>query len=214
MSESNTSSDNKKPRIEPLLPSEWDEEALDALGAFPASLNFVMSRWNEKSDDIRGMHVLGFFATHPALAKAFLTLNKHVATDTTLTTRERELLILRIGWLTKSEYEFGQHIILGRRAGITDEEIERIQIGPEATGWSTDDADLIRAADDLHNGSRLSDATFERLSKRYDHQQVMDLIFVVGVYALMATAINTYNIPAEPGAADLDPEVRDRMLAQ
>lgn len=205
---------DQKPRIEPLLPSEWDEEILDALGAFPSSLNFVLSRWNEKSDDIRGMHVLGFFATHPALAKAFLTLNKHVAADTTLTTRERELLILRIGWLTKSEYEFGQHIILGRRAGITDEEILRLQDGPDAAGWSDDDADLIRAADDLHFLSRLSDSTWEKLSKRYDHKQIMDLIFVVGVYALMATAINTYNIPAEPGAADLDPEVRARMLQQ
>lgn len=205
---------DQKPRVEPLLPSEWDEEILDALGAFPSSLNFVLSRWNEKSDDIRGMHVLGFFATHPALAKAFLTLNKHVAADTTLTTRERELLILRIGWLTKSEYEFGQHIILGRRAGLTDEDIRRIQDGPDAAGWSEDDADLIRAADDLHFLSRLSDATWEKLSKRYDHKQMMDLIFVVGVYALMATAINTYNIPAEPGAADLDPEVRARMLQQ
>lgn len=205
---------DQKPRIEPLSPSEWDEEILDALGAFPSSLNFVLSRWNEKSDDIRGMHVLGFFATHPALAKAFLTLNKHVAADTTLTTRERELLILRIGWLTKSEYEFGQHIILGRRAGITDEEILRLQDGPDAAGWSDDDADLIRAADDLHFLSRLSDSTWEKLSKRYDHKQIMDLIFVVGVYALMATAINTYNIPAEPGAADLDPEVRARMLQQ
>lgn len=207
-------SDTQKPRIEPILPSEWDEEILDALGAFPSSLNFVLSRWNEKSEDIRGMHVLGFFATHPALAKAFLTLNKHVAADTTLTTRERELLILRIGWLTKSEYEFGQHIILGRRAGITDDEILRLQEGPDAAGWSEDDADLIRAADDLHFHSRLSDSTWEKLSKRYDHKQIMDLIFVVGVYALMATAINTYNIPAEPGAADLDPEVRARMLQQ
>lgn len=207
-------SDTQKPRIEPILPSEWDEEILDALGAFPSSLNFVLSRWNEKSEDIRGMHVLGFFATHPALAKAFLTLNKHVAADTTLTTRERELLILRIGWLTKSEYEFGQHIILGRRAGITDDEILRLQAGPDTAGWSEDDADLIRAADDLHFRSRLSDSTWEKLSKRYDHKQIMDLIFVVGVYALMATAINTYNIPAEPGAADLDPEVRARMLQQ
>lgn len=207
-------SDTQKSRIEPILPSEWDEEILDALGAFPSSLNFVLSRWNEKSEDIRGMHVLGFFATHPALAKAFLTLNKHVAADTTLTTRERELLILRIGWLTKSEYEFGQHIILGRRAGITDDEILRLQEGPDAAGWSEDDADLIRAADDLHFRSRLSDSTWEKLSKRYDHKQIMDLIFVVGVYALMATAINTYNIPAEPGAADLDPEVRARMLQQ
>lgn len=207
-------SDTQKSRIEPILPSEWDEEILDALGAFPSSLNFVLSRWNEKSEDIRGMHVLGFFATHPALAKAFLTLNKHVAADTTLTTRERELLILRIGWLTKSEYEFGQHIILGRRAGITDDEILRLQEGPDAVGWSEDDADLIRAADDLHFRSRLSDSTWEKLSKRYDHKQIMDLIFVVGVYALMATAINTYNIPAEPGAADLDPEVRARMLQQ
>ncbi len=210
---SNTS-EKPTPRIEPILPSEWNEEILDALGAFPSSMNFVLDRWNENSEDIRGMHVLGFFATYPKLAKAFLTLNKHVAADSALSFRERELLILRIGWLTKSEYEFGQHLILGRRAGLTDAELERLQQSSDAEGWSEEDADFIRAVDELHFDSRLSDDTWERLSKRLSHEQILDLIFVVGVYGMMATAINTYNIPAEPGAADLDPVIRDRMLAQ
>ena len=87
------------PRVTPLLPPDWDDAALDALGAFPAGLSFVLSRWNDGGDDARGMYTLGFLAHYPALAKAFLTLNKHVAADSTLSARERELLILRISWL-------------------------------------------------------------------------------------------------------------------
>ena len=142
--------DNSNARMTPLLPPDWDDEILDALGAFPSGLKFVLSRWEDGGDDARGMYTLGSLAHHPALAKAFLTFNKHVAQNSTLTAREREILILRISWLRQSEYEFVQHIILGRRAGLTDEEIERIQAGPDAPLWSTEDAALVRVADDLH----------------------------------------------------------------
>lgn len=205
-------SDNNQPRLAPLLPSEWDDEILDALGAFPKSLDFVLSRWNENSDDLRGMHLLGLFAHYPALAKAFMTLNKHVAADTSLTARESELLILRISWLKKSEYEFGQHLILGRRAGLTDAELERVQQGPEAPGWSEEDAAIIRAVDELHYDARIQDDTWERLAKRYGHRQILDIIFCTGLYGMMATAISTYRIPSEPGAAELDPAVKARLL--
>ncbi len=203
--------DQKAPRITPLLPLDWNDEILDALGAFPSSLNFVMSRWQDGGVDARGMHTLGFLARYPALAKAFLTLNKHAAVDSTLQVRERELLILRTGWLTKGEYEFVQHIILGRRAGLTDGEIQRIQLGPDAPGWSAEDADLIRVADDLHMHARILDDTMTRISTRFNTHQIMDMIFLVGVYAMLGSAISTFNIPLEPGVAGLDPEVKARM---
>lgn len=200
------------PRIDPLLPPDWDDLALDALGAFPSGLKFVLSRWEEGGEDARGMHTLGFLAHYPPLAKAFLTLNKHVAADSTLTARERELLILRISWLVKSEYEFVQHLILGRRAGLTEEELERIQDGPDATGWSADDADLIRVADDLYCNTRIGDETFARLSTRFDTCQIMDMVFLVGCYQVLAMAIKSFNVALEPGVATLDPEVKARMF--
>lgn len=204
--------DTEKPRIAPLLPPDWDDEILDALGAFPGGMKFVLNGWEQEGRAVRGTNVLGCFVQYPALAKAFLTFNNHVATNSTLTARERELLILRIGWLRKSEYEFMQHMILGRRAGLTEEELDRIQQGPDAPGWSREDAALIRVADDLHADARISDATWEALSARYSQQQLMDMVFLVGCYDVVAMAMKSFNIPFEAGEESLDPEIKARMF--
>jgi alkylhydroperoxidase family enzyme len=199
-------------RVDPLLPPDWNDEVLDALGAFPSGLKFVLSRWSEGGVDARGMHTLGFLAHYPPLAKAFLTLNKHVAADSTLTARERELLILRISWLRKAEYEFVQHVILGRRAGLTEEELERIQTGPDAPDWNEADADLLRVADDLHADACISPEIWTRLSARYSTRQIMDMVFLVGCYDVLAMAIKSFGIPLEPGVAPLDAAAKARML--
>src|ERR1700730_148177 len=158
-------------RIAPMLPPEWDATALDALGAFPKSLEFVLSRWQAGGVDARGMHALGTLARHAPLAKAFMTFNAHVAAASTLDVRVREIVILRISWLRHSEYEFVQHLILGRRAGLSEAELERVQMGPDAAGWDPADADLVRAVDELCARARISDATWARLLPRYNIPQ-------------------------------------------
>ena len=201
-----------EPRITPLLPPEWDEVALDALGAFPRSLDFVLSRWKDGGVDVRGMHVLGTMARHPPLAKAFMTFNAHVAGASTLSVRVRELVILRISWLRKSEYEFVQHVILGLRAGLTEDEMKRIQLGPDAPGWDAVDADLLRATDELHAHARIGQTTWKRLTGRFDTPQMMDLVFVIGCYEVLAMAINSFATQLEPGTAPLDAATRARMF--
>jgi len=199
-------------RITPLLPSEWDEGILDALGAFPRGLDFVLSRWKGGGVDARGMHVLGTLAHHPTLAKAFLTFNAHVAGASTLAVRVRELVILRISWLRQAEYEFVQHVILGLRAGLTEEEVERVQRGPDAPGWDPLDADLVRATDELHTQARIEQATWERLAARFDTAQLMDLVFLIGCYDVLSMAIKSFATQLEPGVASLDPAARARMF--
>jgi alkylhydroperoxidase family enzyme len=201
-------------RIAPLPPSEWDSTALDALGAFPKSLEFVWSRWQAGERDVKGMHVLGVMARHAPLAKAFMTFNAHVSGASTLSVRVRELVILRISWLQHSEYEFVQHLILGRRAGLTDQEMERVQAGPDAAGWDPADADLIRAVDELHGRARIGNATWARLSAHLSVPQLMDLVFVVGCYAILAMAINSFDISLEAGLVPLDPRASARLQGQ
>lgn len=198
-------------RIEPLLPPDWDDEILDALGAFPRGLQFVLDRWNEGGADARGMHLLGSFAPHPPLAKAFLTFNNHVSGNSSLEARDREILILRLAWLRKAEYEYYQHVVLGLRAGLTEEEMEQIRVGPDAAGWSAEDADLVRAAGELVAEARIADDTWGRLSERYGQRQLMDLVFLVGCYEVVAMASRTFGTPSEPNTGSLSPELRARM---
>ncbi|HJU28269.1 MAG TPA: carboxymuconolactone decarboxylase family protein, partial [Candidatus Binataceae bacterium] len=86
---------------------------------------------------------------HPRLARAWSTFASYILSDKqTLAPREREIAILRIGWLNQAPYEFEQHVRVGKAAGLSDDDIERIKKGPQA-GWNRTDAAIIQAADDL-----------------------------------------------------------------
>lgn len=175
----------KKPRIAPLGEGEWDAETKEVLGP------------------LRSLGpLLNIFATlgrHPKLLKRWMVFGNHVLSKSTLPPRERELAILRIGWLCRSEYEWGQHVAIGRQTGLTDEEIQRVAKGPQAPGWSAADATLLRATDELHADAFISDPTWAELAKRYDTRQIIDLIFAVGQYNLVSMALNSLGVQREPG---------------
>ncbi len=144
------------------------------------------------------VNIFRTFARHPKLLKRWLVFGNHVLFKSTLPPRERELLILRTGWRCKAEYEWGQHVIIGRATGLTDEEIERITLGPDADGWDPFDATLLRAVDELHDDHIVSDETWWALGERYDTQQLMDLVFAVGQYTLVSMALNTFGVQLDP----------------
>jgi 4-carboxymuconolactone decarboxylase len=139
---------------------------------------------------------------HPKLAKRWTVFAGHVLQKQTVPFRERELLILRIGWLNQAEYEWAQHVEIAKRGGISDAEIEQIKQGPKA-GWNEHEAALLQAADDLFNDSVVSEATWTTLAKKYSTQQMMDVVFTVGQYNLVSWALNSFGVPLDdflPGA--------------
>ncbi len=140
---------------------------------------------------------------HPRLARAWSKFASYILSDQqTLAVREREILILRIGWLNQAPYEWEQHVRIAKAAGVTDDEIERIGKGPTA-GWNKNDAALIQAADDLFENSVVSDETWKALSERYNTEQMMDVVFTVGQYNLVSWALNSLGVPLDdylPGA--------------
>lgn len=199
------------PRVPPVSPADWDATLLDAAGAFPSGRDFVLSHWN--SGDTRGMHAMGVLLRHPPLAKAFLTFNNHIAMASSISRRARELLILRISWLRHSEYEFTQHLVLGRRAGLSELELTRIQEGAGAPGWDPVDAALLRAAEELHAGARVESDTWAQLAAHFDTAQLMDIVFTVGCFEVLAIAFNTFGVQLEAGVEPLDPSLLARLHA-
>jgi 4-carboxymuconolactone decarboxylase len=121
-----------------------------------------------------------------------------------LPARERELLILRTGWSCQAPYEWGQHVIIGRKAGLNDTEIERVKAGPDDPGWSTDDATLLLAADELHETSRLTDKTWAALQAKYDEKQMVEILMVVGHYHMVSFVLNGLGVQREPGVPGFD----------
>ncbi len=199
------------PRLPPILPSHYDAAALDALGTFPSARDFLTSAWNSGKRDIAGLNLMGALLHHPALCKAFLAFEAHVFAASSLPFRERELAILRVSWLQRSEYEYAQHLPQGRKAGLSEADLQRIPLGAQAEGWSAEDVVLLRGVDELHGDARLSDDTWARLSQRFDVRQMMDFVFLVGCFGLFCTFANSVNVQLEAGVQRLDPELRGRM---
>ncbi len=170
-----------EPRIPPLALEEIDAETRERLGSGPV------------------LNIFRTLAHHPKLFKRWLVFGAHVLGRSTLPARERELVILRVGWKCRSEYEWGQHVLIGRDAGLSDDEIERIAEGPEAAGWSETDRLLLRASDELVDDAFVSDPTWKALSERFGEQQLMDLVFTVGQYNLVSMALNTFGVQLDEG---------------
>ncbi|MCC5795322.1 MAG: carboxymuconolactone decarboxylase family protein [Chromatiales bacterium] len=169
-----------------LAPEEWDEEQRKLLAYAHEKGGFY--------------NVLGTLARHMEASRRLGQVGAHVLGPTsTLSPRERELLVLRTAWNCESEYEWGQHVLLGRRAGISDEEIARVRQGPDAPGWVMHEAALLRAADELNQCQRISDGTWAVLAGHYKTLQLMDIVFAVGQYTLIAMALNSFATPLDEG---------------
>jgi alkylhydroperoxidase family enzyme len=152
----------------------------------------------------RDLNLFRVLMHHPKLTRRWTVFAGHILQKQTLSVRERELLILRIGWLNQAEYEWAQHVEIAKRGGVTDAEIEQVKLGPRGR-WSAHEAALLQAADDLFHNSVVSDDTWAVLAAKYNTQQMMDLVFTIGQYNLVSWALNSFGVPLDdflPGAGD------------
>ena len=173
----------RQPRIQPVTEADWTDDSRPTLAANAA----------------RGQ-VLNVFATvarHPKLLKRWVVFANHVLNGNTLPARERELVILRTGFLCRSGYEWAQHASIGRQAGLTNVDIVRIMHGPTADGWTDGDRSLLRATDQLVADHFIDDAVWAELAAVWSEQQLMDLVFTVGQYTLVSMALNTFGVQLE-----------------
>jgi alkylhydroperoxidase family enzyme len=150
-------------------------------------------------------NILRTLVRHPKLFESWEPFASYIFDKSTLPPREREILMLRIGWLYRSVYEFGQHAIIGKKVGLTDEEILRIMDGPDAPGWDPFDANLLRAVDELHRDAFITDPTWNALAKRYNVEQLFDVIFTVGEYSLVCMFLNSLGVQLDEGVPNWFP---------
>lgn len=181
------------PRIEPLPPDQWPAEMRDALAAMrPENPRHPLPSRAEGRP--KGLNALGMLAHHPALTKAFNTFNGHTQFATTLSSRQRELLILRVAARRDAQYEWAQHAVLAGDAGLSAEEVAAIADGPDAGEWGPLERALLRAVDELIGTATITDATWSALSDELDTQQLMDVVFTVGAYETVAMAFKAFTV--------------------
>jgi 4-carboxymuconolactone decarboxylase len=168
-------------RLAPLPADRWGDEVDSALSG-------MLPRWRRNPENAG--NALATLVHHPALVTAFLPLNVHLLFSSTLSPRLRELAILRVAHRRGSDYEWAHHVDMGRRTGLTDDDIADAANGT-AAGF---DGVVLRAVDELHDASRISDETWAALGEQFDDRQRIDLIFTVGTYSMLATAFNTFGV--------------------
>jgi len=136
---------------------------------------------------------------HPTLLRAHTQLAVAVM-DGLLPARDRELAILRTGWLCQAPFEWGGHVELGKRlAGITAEEIEWVVIGSTAPAWRPHDRAVLRAVEELLGDAMISDQTWSTLAQTYDERQLMELPILVGQYLGVAYLQNSLRVVLPQG---------------
>jgi len=166
--------------MQPLKPDNWPDELNEIRSCLGSPLN-----------------IHGMMAHHPELLQAWMPLRNHIVANSSLSGRQRELIILRTAHNCEADYEWQHHVERGMVAGLKTDEINRVAAGADAPGWKADEAALLNAADDCHRNSKLSHNTIEQLQAHFSTRQQLDIIVTVGMYKTLAVIIKSWNVQME-----------------
>ncbi|WP_051062901.1 carboxymuconolactone decarboxylase family protein [Ilumatobacter nonamiensis] len=179
-----------EPRIQPI--TEFDGELADIMAT-------------ALTHDGTPLNIFGTLGRHPKLLKRFNLLGGFILNKGLVPERERELVILRVGANARAEYEFGQHTVIGRRCGLTDDEIAALTRDPSDHAWSPADLALIALADDLHDDDCVSDATWSSLADTWTDEELIELLVVAGFYRLVSGFLNSTGVRLDDGIPGFPP---------
>jgi alkylhydroperoxidase family enzyme len=182
------------PRVPQITRAEWTDEVRDVFAVLEGR------RARENGSD---NHVIKTFAQHPALAVPFLVFNRHLLNTSTVPVRLRQLAILRVAWTRRAEYMWASHMRFSLSLGLSPADFEAVKIGPGAADWSEAERAVLRAVEQLRDESDLDDAAWDALARHFGRHQMMDFLFTIGAYLLLALAFNAMRIELEPELRDL-----------
>jgi 4-carboxymuconolactone decarboxylase len=134
---------------------------------------------------------------HPKLAHKWLSFNYTLLYEGLLTHRQRELMVLRVGWRTRSTYEWIQHCRLAPRYDITPEDIVAISEG-RYDEFEPLERDLLTATDEMIDGYRISDDTWQRLASQLDGSRLEEVTFTIAAYTALAMVFESLGVQIEP----------------
>jgi alkylhydroperoxidase family enzyme len=174
------------PRIAPLSNAEVDAEAWELVNSVRRSAGAA------PTDDMPVY--MRIMAKHQAIFRPNMELGT-VLYNGRIPPRERELAILRCGWLCRAPFEWGEHAMISKRWGLTDEEVERATQGSSAEGWNELDKAILSGVEELLADQVLSDATWQALARHWDEQQLIEFPYMIGQYVAIAFVQNSLRVP-------------------
>jgi hypothetical protein len=176
-------------RVEPVKPEDLSEEQLQMIMRLRAGAGTT------KMDDIPQFFLVA--VKHPRLFQCQVEAGTMYYTGL-IPPRDRELAILRVAWLCRAPFEWGEHVPIAKRHGITAEQIERATQGSDAPGWSEHDAAILRGVEELLDDKMLSNQTWDILAKTWSEPQMMEFPMLIGAYVGTAFQQNTLRMRLGP----------------
>jgi alkylhydroperoxidase family enzyme len=153
---------------------------------------------DEEAEGLLSLNIFRTMAKHRGLAEGFSRFGGYLLFKGLLPAREREIVVLRVGWRAGSVYEFGQHTVMGKDAGLTEAEIDRLAV-EDLDGWTDGDRALITMADELCAGNTVTDPTWSALASRWSEAELMELLVVAGFYRMVSGFLNGVGVQLDPG---------------
>lgn len=206
------------PRISPLQVDDLDGKLIDIIlrmmtvnqavdAREPELLQELVSHQQGKeisADALTGLlaklpEIVRTMLRHPDLFARQVDIGIQLLAHGTLESRDRELCILRIGWLCQAPYQWGEHVIIAKKSGLEPVDIERIITGSNAPGWNKRERALLQAAEELYESAMISDVTWEALASFLNAQQLIELPVVVGQYQTVAYYQNSLKLRLHEG---------------
>jgi len=155
-----------------------------------------------------GKNAFRALARHPDLARHVYGLLNMLATRNKLDARLRELIIMRIGWTTGSEYEWFQHYrIATTQAGVTPEEIVAVRDWRKSDLFGPADRAVLAAVDDTREHGKVSDAVWAECEQHLREPAVLiEMVVAIANWIMISQILQSLRVPLEAGAAPWPPD--------
>ncbi len=152
-------------------------------------------------DYIAKMNLFRVLLNHPDVAREInSTIIALVGPDSTLGARLRELIIMRVAWLSGSAYEWTQHWMASLFLGLTEPELIAVRDWEKADCFDAADRAVLAAVDDTLGQGGISAATWSQLQAALgDVKKLIEVTACIGNWHMAAQIIASLDIPLEAG---------------
>jgi len=136
----------------------------------------------------------------PEMARAFNGVGGYIRFKSNLDPRLRELAILQVGWLERSEYEFTHHVKIGKEFGVTDEDISGLIAETEGKPSRLEPLAkvVLKGAREMARELAMSEATFAEIKNHLSDEHMVDLVLTIAFYCAVVRVLATMKIDNEP----------------
>lgn len=142
------------------------------------------------------LNVTRIVAHVPGLMVAYSKLGTQLLRDGVVDPLTRELVILRIGVLCGSEYEWHQHLSIARALGMPQTKIDAMRSG-DLSALDEREAIAVRFVEQIRADGRVGDEVFASARALYTEAELVELSMLAGFYTMTAGFLRTFDVEIE-----------------